>query len=55
LCGKAKPTEKPEGKGIMTFYHPSGTQNDQLWALALTLYATKEKEPEPHIMIVPNR
>lgn len=32
--GKVKPTESPEEKGIMTFYHPSGTHDDQLWALA---------------------
>jgi phage FluMu gp28-like protein len=53
--GKAKPTEKPEEKGIMTFYHPSGTHDDQLWALALALYAAKEKESEPHVMIIPNK
>jgi len=49
--GKAKPTQKPEEKGTMTFYHPPGTHDDQLWALALATYATKEKETEPHLMI----
>jgi hypothetical protein len=39
--GKIKPTEKPEEKGVMTFYHPPGTHDDQLWALALALYAAK--------------
>jgi hypothetical protein len=46
----AKPTEEPEEKGIMTFYHPPGTHDDQLWALALATYATKEKEPEPRLV-----
>jgi len=50
--GKAKPTEKPEEKGIMTFYHPPGTHDDQLWALALAVYATKEKEPEPTLYVI---
>ncbi len=51
--GKAKPTEKPEEKGVMTFYHPPGTHDDQLWALALAAYAAKEKEPEPRLAVVP--
>jgi len=51
--GKAKPTEKPEEKGVMTFYHPPGTHDDQLWALALAVYAAKEKEPEPRLFIIP--
>jgi len=51
--GKAKPTEKPEEKGIMTFYHPPGTHDDQLWALALAVYARKEKEPEPRLYTIP--
>lgn len=50
--GRAKPTEKPEEKGIMTFYHPSGTHDDQLWSLALAAYAAKEKEPEPHLYVI---
>jgi phage FluMu gp28-like protein len=50
--GKAKPTEKPEEKGIMTFYHPPGTHDDQLWALALAVYAAKEKEPEPYLYVI---
>lgn len=51
--GKAKPTEKPEEKGIMTFYHPPGTHDDQLWALALAVYAAKETAPEPFLAVVP--
>jgi len=51
--GKAKPTEKPEEKGIMTFHHPPGTHDDQLWALALAVYARKEKEPEPRLYTIP--
>ncbi len=27
----------------MTFYHPQGTHDDQLWALALAVYAGKER------------
>jgi phage FluMu gp28-like protein len=50
--GKVKPTERPEEKGTMTFYHPQGTHDDQLWALALAVYATKEKETEPHLAII---
>ncbi|MEM2130098.1 MAG: hypothetical protein QXZ70_05825 [Candidatus Bathyarchaeia archaeon] len=51
--GKVKPTESPEEKGIMTFYHPPGTHDDQLWALALAVYAAKENEPEPYLAVVP--
>jgi len=40
--GRAKPTEVPEEKGVMTFYHPPGTHDDQLWALALAVFAAKE-------------
>jgi len=50
--GKVKPTEKPEEKGVMTFYHPPGTHDDQLWALALAVYAAKEKEPEPYLYVI---
>jgi hypothetical protein len=31
----------------MTFYHPLGSHDDQLWALALAVYAAKETETEP--------
>jgi phage FluMu gp28-like protein len=41
--GKPRPDEKPEEKGTMTFYHPRGAHDDQLWALALAVYAAKEK------------
>ena len=50
--GKVKPTEKPEEKGVMTFYHPPGTHDDQLWSLALAVYAAKEKEPEPFLHVI---
>jgi phage FluMu gp28-like protein len=50
--GKVKPTERPEEKGIMTFYHPPGTHDDQLWALALAVYAAKEKAPETHMSVI---
>jgi phage FluMu gp28-like protein len=50
--GKAKPSESPEEKGIMTFYHPPGTHDDQLWALALAVYASKEEEQEPYFFVV---
>jgi phage FluMu gp28-like protein len=50
--GKAKPNEELGEKGLMAFYHPSGTHDDQLWALALAVYAAKEKEPEPFAMIL---
>ena len=49
--GKVKPTESPEEKGVMTFYHPQGTHDDQLWALALAAYAAKEKESEPCLYV----
>jgi phage FluMu gp28-like protein len=48
---RTKPTEKPEEKGTITFHHPPGTHDDQLWALALAVYAAKEKETEPHLLI----
>jgi len=50
--GIAKTTAKPEERGIMTFYHPPGTHDDQIWALALAVYAAKEKEPEPHLYAI---
>ncbi|MEM3765647.1 MAG: hypothetical protein QXU46_01315 [Candidatus Bathyarchaeia archaeon] len=52
MFGKVKPTEKSEEKGYMTFYHPPGTHDDQLWALALAVYASA-KEPEPYFHVVP--
>jgi hypothetical protein len=50
--GKTKPTENPEEKGVMTFYHPSGAHDDQLWALALAVYAAKESGTEPFVVRV---
>jgi len=50
--GKSKPTQRPEEKGTMTFYHPPNAHDDQLWALALATYAAKEKETEPHLTII---
>lgn len=46
-----KPTETPTEKGTLTFYHPQGTHDDQLWALALSTYATKQPQSEPHTII----
>jgi phage FluMu gp28-like protein len=51
--GRAKPTEMAEEKGYMTFYHPPGSHDDQLWALALAVYAAKETEPEPFLYVIP--
>jgi len=51
--GKAKPSESPEESGIMTFYHPQGMHDDQLWALALAVYASKGEEPEPYFSVIP--
>ena len=50
---KLKPTEMPEEKGVMTFYHPKGTHDDQLWALALAVYAAKEAGPEGRVWMIP--
>jgi len=50
--GKTRPDESPEEKGMMTFYHPSGSHDDQLWALALAVFAAKEKEPEPSFAMI---
>jgi phage FluMu gp28-like protein len=47
-----KPTEKPTETGTITFYHPQGTHDDQLWALALATHATKQKETEPYLKII---
>jgi phage FluMu gp28-like protein len=46
-----KPTEKPTEAGTLTFYHPQGTHDDQLWALALAAYSTKEREGEHQLFI----
>ncbi len=35
------------------FQHPRGRHDDQLFALALACYASKETEPEPFLYIVP--
>jgi phage FluMu gp28-like protein len=35
------------------FRHPKGRHDDQLFALALACYASKEAEPEPFIIVVP--
>jgi len=35
------------------FYHPRGRHDDQLFALALACYASKETEPEPFLVVVP--
>jgi hypothetical protein len=37
----------------MNFYHPAGTHDDQLWALALAVYAAKEKESESFLYMIP--
>ena len=37
--------------GSIIFYHPKGAHDDQLWALALAAYATKEKEGEHQLFI----
>jgi len=46
-----KPTEKPSEIGSIIFYHPLGTHDDQLWALALAAYATKERDGEHQLFI----
>jgi hypothetical protein len=35
------------------FYHPRGRHDDQLFALALACYASKERAPEPFLVVVP--
>ncbi|MBN1245739.1 hypothetical protein JXA31_09125 [Candidatus Bathyarchaeota archaeon] len=35
------------------FRHPRGRHDDQLFALALACYASKEAEPEPFLVVVP--
>jgi phage FluMu gp28-like protein len=37
----------------MKYRHPKGRHEDQLFALALACYATKEAEPEPFLAVVP--
>jgi len=37
----------------LKFWHPKGRHDDQLYALALACYASKETEPEPKLWIVP--
>lgn len=39
-----------EEKGVMVFYHPEGRHDDQLWALMLGIYATRDK-PESGIVL----
>jgi len=39
----------------LKFWHPLGRHDDQLYALALACYASKEREPEPFVVIVPMR
>jgi phage FluMu gp28-like protein len=46
-----KPSEKPTEAGTLTFYHPKGSHDDQLWALALATYATKQKENEHQLFV----
>lgn len=35
------------------FYHPRGRHDDQLYALALACYASKEATPEPFLAVIP--
>jgi hypothetical protein len=35
------------------FRHPKGRHDDQLYALALACYASKESGPEPFLVVVP--
>jgi phage FluMu gp28-like protein len=37
----------------LKFQHPRGRHDDQLFALALACYASKEAEPEPFLAVVP--
>lgn len=37
----------------LKFWHPRGRHDDQLYALALACYATKEAEPEPQVWVIP--
>ncbi len=47
-----KPTTAQERVHIK-FYHPKGRHDDQLYALALACYASKEAESEPFLVVVP--
>jgi hypothetical protein len=49
-----KPSEKPTEAGTLTFYHPKGAHDDQLWDLALATYATKQRQNE-HMLFVTKR
>ena len=37
----------------LKFKHPKGRHDDQLFALALACYASKETEPEPFLVVIP--
>jgi phage FluMu gp28-like protein len=37
----------------LKFQHPRGRHDDQLFALALACYASKETEPEPFLAVIP--
>ena len=37
----------------LKFWHPKGRHDDQLYALALACYASKQTEPPPKLWIVP--
>lgn len=40
---------EPRASGTLKFSHPAGTHDDQLWALALSVYANQEALPSRHI------
>jgi len=35
------------------FFHPRGRHDDQLYALALACYASKQATPEPFLAVIP--
>ena len=37
----------------LKFWHPQGRHDDQLYALALACYASKEAEPTPFVAVLP--
>jgi hypothetical protein len=37
----------------MKYRHPKGRHDDQLFALALACYATKEAQPEQFVIMIP--
>jgi hypothetical protein len=37
----------------LKFWHPQGRHDDQLYALALACYASKEATFEPQMMVIP--